>query len=109
MELNILQDYPMFEPIPTPLDHVTTGPAESTMNPSQLDEASASITTDLEVGPSMQWGNRRKRKMQAIQEMHSGVDHCLCGVHTDSNSNAVAQCKQNRCKKKWVCRIGSHI
>ena len=101
----------MFEPIPRPLDHVTTGPADSTVNPSQLkllNEAS-SITTDLEAGPSMQHGNRRKRKMQAIQEMHSGVDHCLCSVHADSNSNTVAQCKQNGCETKWVCQFGSYI
>jgi hypothetical protein len=85
----------MFELI-TP---VTTGLTEST-NPSQLDQ---------EAGPSTQpqQGNRRKRKIQAIQEMHSGVDHCLCGVHADSNSNAVAQCKQNGCETKWVCYIGS--
>ena len=50
----------MFEQISTPLDHIgTTGPVESTVNPSQLDKASG-ITTDLEVGPSMQRGNRRK-------------------------------------------------
>ena len=90
----------MFEP----LDHVTTGPAESTMNPSQVDEASSHITTGLlvEAGPSIQPVNRRKRKTQAIQEMHSGVDHCLCGAHADSNSNTVAQCKRNGCETKWV-------
>jgi hypothetical protein len=108
-----LQDYPMFEPIPTPLDHITTGLAESTMNLSQLDEASGITVRDsdlvVEAGPSMQLGSRRKRKMQAIQEMHSGVDHCLCGVHADPNSNAVAQCRRNGCETKWVCRIGSHI
>ena len=88
------------------LDQVTIGPAESTHLPvTRLDQAS--IPT--EAGPSMQLGNKRKRKMQAIQEMHSGVDHCLCGVHADSSSNAVAQCKRNGCETKWVCHIASHI
>ena len=66
----------------------------------------------------MQLGNKRKRKTQAIQEMHSGVDHCLCGVHADSSSNAVAQCKrnlsgmgmkQNGYETKWVRQIASNI
>jgi hypothetical protein len=96
----------MLEPITTnlPLDQVTIGPAEST-NLAQLDQAS--MTT--EAGPSTQLGSRRKRKMQAIQEMHSGVDHCLCGVHADSNSNAVVQCKRNGCETKWVCHIASRV
>ena len=85
----------------TPLFHVTTGPApaESTVNSSQLDEASC-ITTDQEAGPSMQQGNRRKRKMQEM-------DHCICGVDADSNSNDIVQCMQNGCKTKWVCSHSS--
>ncbi|KIM34856.1 hypothetical protein M413DRAFT_79336 [Hebeloma cylindrosporum] len=49
----------------------------------------------------MQLGNKRKRKVQAIQETHSGVDHCLCGVHATPNSNDAAKCKRNGCETKW--------
>ena len=41
--------------------------------------------------------------------MHSGVDHCLCGVHADSNLNAVATYTVHRCESKWVCLNSSHI
>ena len=101
----------MLEPVTTgpskSLGQVTTGLVES----AKLDQLEAGITTDshTEAGLStvtqLGHGNRRKRKMQAIQEMHSGVDHCLCGVHADSNSSAVVQCKRNGCETKWVCHI----